>query len=318
MKRVVINEAQLKHVLVNAMLESDAVKKEGKDVDVIAESVISYMKENNLDEGFLKNLGAAALIAGGMAASGAGLTSCTTDSYREPDMKEVVNGAANKYDYSNLSDTEGYVVDIWPTHDGEGYIVYVAMKDGSEIKLHVLNIDIEKDGIKRGAVIDTANYYRLYTWDEFYALYDDWDTLKENGKGRIYDRWIQDSKCMIQVMYKSDNPNGKPGIRDFVLSEEEFANVKRGDIVPINYDNEVVQNCPTSSYTKFYNQFDDWGELTEYDGRIYDKWISTSHEYYFTLILNKPSKKATYTVTNYKVDAETYAAYNKGDLFTID
>lgn len=320
MKQVVnINEVQLKSILVKALSESSVVEKQGKysekDLERIAEGVIASIKEGNIDEGFLKNLGRAALIAGGVTLGAAGLQSCTNgDAYREPDMKEVFN---SKYDYTGLGDTEGYVVDVWPTHDGEGYVVYVTMKDGSEIKLHVTNEQKDADGIEKGTVIDTANYYIIYSWEEYYALFDDWDYLKEEGKGRIYDKWVQDSKYMIQIIYKGDNPNGKPDVRDFELSKQEWDGLKRGDVVPINYTGEV-RNNPTSSYTKFYNQFTDWGELSEYDGRIYDKWISSSHEYYFTIILNRASKNATYSVINYKVDRETYDAYKEGDLFTID
>ena len=62
MKKVVnINEAQLKSILVKAMSESAVVEKQGKysekELERIAEGVISSIKEGNIDEGFLKNLG---------------------------------------------------------------------------------------------------------------------------------------------------------------------------------------------------------------------------------------------------------------------
>lgn len=62
MKKVVnINEAQLKSILVKAMSESAVVEKQGKcsekELERIAEGVISSIKERNIDESFLKNLG---------------------------------------------------------------------------------------------------------------------------------------------------------------------------------------------------------------------------------------------------------------------
>lgn len=62
MKKVVnINEAQLKSILVKAMSESAVVEKQGKysekELERIAEGVISSIKEGNIDESFLKNLG---------------------------------------------------------------------------------------------------------------------------------------------------------------------------------------------------------------------------------------------------------------------
>ena len=62
MKKVVnINEAQLKNILVKAMSESAVVEKQGKcsekELERIAEGVISSIKEGNIDESFLKNLG---------------------------------------------------------------------------------------------------------------------------------------------------------------------------------------------------------------------------------------------------------------------
>lgn len=62
MKKVVnINEAQLKSILVKAMSESAVVEKQGKysekELERIVEGVISSIKEGNIDEGFLKNLG---------------------------------------------------------------------------------------------------------------------------------------------------------------------------------------------------------------------------------------------------------------------
>ena len=62
MKKVVnINEAQLKSILVKAMSESAVVEKQGKysekELERIAEGVISSIKEGNIDEGFLENLG---------------------------------------------------------------------------------------------------------------------------------------------------------------------------------------------------------------------------------------------------------------------
>ena len=62
MKKVVnINEAQLKSILVKAMSESVVVEKQGKysekELERIAEGVISSIKEGNIDESFLKNLG---------------------------------------------------------------------------------------------------------------------------------------------------------------------------------------------------------------------------------------------------------------------
>lgn len=73
MKKVVnINEAQLKSILVKAMSESAVVEKQGKysekELERIAEGVISSIKESNIDEGFLKNLGRSALIDGGITA----------------------------------------------------------------------------------------------------------------------------------------------------------------------------------------------------------------------------------------------------------
>lgn len=73
MKKVVnINEAQLKSILVKAMSESAVVEKQGKysekELERIAEGVISSIKEGNIDEGFLKNLGRSALIDGGITA----------------------------------------------------------------------------------------------------------------------------------------------------------------------------------------------------------------------------------------------------------
>ena len=62
MKKVInINEAQLKSILVKAMSESAVVEKQGKysekELERIVEGVISSIKEGNIDEGFLKNLG---------------------------------------------------------------------------------------------------------------------------------------------------------------------------------------------------------------------------------------------------------------------
>ena len=62
MKKVVnINEEQLKSILVKAMSESAVVEKQGKysekELERIAEGVISSIKEGSIDEGFLKNLG---------------------------------------------------------------------------------------------------------------------------------------------------------------------------------------------------------------------------------------------------------------------
>ena len=62
MKKVVnINEEQLKSILIKAMSESAVVEKQGKyrekELERIAEGVISSIKEGNVDEGFLKNLG---------------------------------------------------------------------------------------------------------------------------------------------------------------------------------------------------------------------------------------------------------------------
>lgn len=62
MKKVVnINETQLKSILVKAMSESAVVEKQGKysekELERIAEGVISSIKEGNIDESFLKNLG---------------------------------------------------------------------------------------------------------------------------------------------------------------------------------------------------------------------------------------------------------------------
>ena len=62
MKKVVnINEEQLKSILVKAMSESAVVEKQGKysekELERIAEGVISSIKDGNIDEDFLKNLG---------------------------------------------------------------------------------------------------------------------------------------------------------------------------------------------------------------------------------------------------------------------
>ena len=218
----------------------------------LTESQLKYIIEHSnpelLEEGKFKNFMGALAMAGAMAGAGT-MQSCSP--MNEPDFNHTEQ-SYNRYDYSKLSRTEGYITDLW---QGRYYLAYVQMRDGSEVILIIP--DAEKDSWSKGDVIDTANY----------------DHVERGDYGDTFTN-MQDSI--------NNNPT----------------------------------NNPSSNATKFYNQYNDWDELGENQGRVYQHWIRDG-KYNFTIMTNKKTTKTTYSTFNIEVSKEDYMKYNIGDIYNF-